>query len=482
MTESSDEKQQERAERARRNGSNGRGPTSAAGAARSKLNGRSAGGLRAQTYPLPGEEDADAAAQAEWNACYRPASPAAAYHARQCARATVIADRCERFVRARIADQKRKAIRNFRRRGPRRLKRVLARVRQDRVAAFNDLASFSDSCGHLAAVLDGAVDVLSSRGYLVPEAIDTVVWAHGIEPGPRALATDIMAYKLYILNLGCTQGVAAAERDARLDPASRPLALRALPREALLPADPQVCHEQLRALIQEKVDEYLAEADRLREECDEPELARMLEEAEFLSDENARRWQRCHAEQRLSFLRSEQALYKALERDRKAGDDRSDGPGSAGEGGSGDSQDREEEATAVECAGPADDPLPQGDGAGPVDGPHSALGHSLPASEGFSPRQPRIAPEPPAQMLNQREDLAQEEGTVQGVPSGGPGSASPDHDRAPPAAQPPPQPPAGSGRKSGQAVPARTRDGRMDPTLSRSHSGARSLVTKDRQE
>jgi hypothetical protein len=384
------------------------------------------------------------------------------YHAKQCARATVIADRAERFARARIADQKRKAVRNFQRRGPRRLKGILARVRQDRVAAFNDLASFSDGCDHLAAVLDGAIKVLSSRGYLVPEAIDTVVWTHGIEPGPRSLATDITSYKLYILNLGCTPGVAAAERDVRLDPASRPLALRELPREALLPADPQVCHEQLRALIQEKTEEYLAEADRLRKECDEPELARMLEEAELLSDADAKRWQRCHAEQRLSFLRSEQALYKALERDREAGDDRSDGPGSAGEGGSGEINDREAEAAAAECAGPAGDPLPQGDGAGLVDRPHPALGHSLPGSAGVSPREPRIAAEPAAQMPSQREDPAQEEGAGQGVPSGAPGGAGHGHHRSPPAAQPR-QLLAGWGRNSGQAVPALTREGRMKP-------------------
>src|SRR5262249_25022079 len=126
MTELSDEKNRERAERARRNGCQSRGP-SAAGAAGSKLGGLD-GGLRAQTYPLPGEHDADAAAQAEWIAVYRPRSPAAVYHAKQCARATVIADRCARFASARIADQKRRAIRNFQSRGPRRGERGMVRV------------------------------------------------------------------------------------------------------------------------------------------------------------------------------------------------------------------------------------------------------------------------------------------------------------------------------------------------------------------
>src|SRR5262249_45386055 len=207
-------------------------------------------------------------------------------------------------------------------------KRILARIAADRTGAFNDLARFADGCRHLAAILAGLIDLLSSRGSLSPQEIDAAVWAHGIGPVLEALATDVTAYTLYILNLGCTPGVSAAELEARLDPANRPLALRALPRAAPLPADPQVCGAQLRALIQTKTDGYRAEADRLWKECDEPELGRRLQEAEFLSEADARRWQRCHAEQRIAFLRSEQALYKALDRDGEADDELNGGAGS----------------------------------------------------------------------------------------------------------------------------------------------------------
>jgi hypothetical protein len=413
------------------------------------------------------------------------------YHAQQCARASVVADRCERFARARIADQKRRAVRNFQRRGPRRVKSILARVANDRLGSIHDLASFSDGCRHLVEILAGSIAVVSARGDLLPEEIDGVVWAHGIGPVLQSLATDVTAYRLYILNLGCTPGVTTAELDARLDPAARPLALRALPREALLPADPQVCGEQLRALIQQKCDEYQAEADRLQKECDEPELARMLQEAEFLSDADARRWQRCHAEQRLTFLRSEQALYKALERDREAGDDGNDNPGPDGGGGSEENNDREEETAAAECAGPAGDPLPQGEGlmlgqdpqaafptattgAGLVDDPHPAtplplgegarragegLGHPRPGGEGFSPSEPRIAPEAPSQMMIQREDPAQEQGAGQGVPIRVPGGAGHDHDRAPPPAALPPSLAGSGGGLERRRRPRRVRGG-----------------------
>jgi hypothetical protein len=490
MSESSDQARQERAERARQNGRKGRGATSAAGAARSKLNGLG-WGLRAQTYPLPGEEDADAAAQAEWNARYRPRSPAAVYHAQQCARASVIADRCEHFARARIADQRRKAVRNFKRRGPRRVKRIVARIPKDRLGSFQALAGFSDGCRHLARILAGSIEFVSSRGYLLAEEIDSVFWAHGIGPVLESLPRDVTAYKLYILNLGATPGVAPAELDARLDPAGRPPTLRGLPREALLPADPKVCGAHLRALIQTKCDEYQTEADRLWRECDEPELRRLLQEAEFLSDADAKRWQRCHAEQRLTFLRSETALYKALDRDREDGDDGNDDPGPAG---GSEEPEPEDPAGAAPCppppdAGPGPEPeeagnsapraepaaaqgqgpdhpgpaVPGGAGVGLCDDPHpprrggsSTFGHPLPGGEGFSPSEPRIGPQAAPQMISQREDLAAEQGAAQGVPWGAPGGAGHDHDAAP---APPPGPAGSDGSLDRRCRPRRARGG-----------------------
>jgi hypothetical protein len=454
MTELSDEQKQKRAERARQNGSKSRGPTSVEGAARSKLNGLKEGGLRAATYPLPGEEDADVAEQAGWNARYQPRSPAAAYHARQCARASVMAERCERFARARIADQKRRAVRNFQRRGPRRVKRILARITEDRLGAIQALAEFSDGCRELARLLAGSIELLSSRGYLLPAEIEGAIGAHGIWPVPQSLPRDVTAYRLYILNLGCTPGVAPAELDARLDPASRPLALRVLPREALLPTDPSVRSEHLRALIQQKCDEYAAEAERLEEECDVPELARMLEQAEMLSDADLKRWNRCHAEQRLTVRASEQALYKALDRDREVGDVHNEDPGPVGGGGSEESPDREDEAETAVCAGQAGDSVAQGEVEAlgpepqaacglPLPEPPAARGQPFPGEEKFSPREPRIAPEAARQTLGDKEDPAEDQGAEQGVPICVPGGATHDHDAAPLPATPSPPPAAG---------------------------------------
>jgi hypothetical protein len=284
----------------------------------------------------------------------------------------------------------------------------MARIPRDRLGSVQALAGFSDGCRKLASVLAGSIEFVSSRGYLLPEEIDTAIWAHAIWPVPESLATDVTAYTLYVLNLGCTPGVAAAERDARLDPARRPPPLRGLPREALMPADPAVCGERLRALIQQKCDEYQAEADRLRNECDEPELARMLDEAGFLSDADARRWKRCHAEQRLTFRGSELALYKALDRDREAGDERNEAPGAAG------GASPEPQAPGGECEPPGREGAGR---AGEWPCPPPAGGESV------SPREPRIAPGVSPQMMNQREDRDHGAGTAQGVPFGATGGA-----------------------------------------------------------
>jgi hypothetical protein len=85
-----------------------------------------------------------------------------------------------------------------------------------------------------------------------------------------------------------------------------------------------------------------------------------------------------------------------------------------------------------------------GDSAGRRGGPHPPFGHPLAGGEGFSPREPRIAPETPPQVMSRREDPAREQGAGQGVPMRAPGGAGHGHDRAPPPAAAPP-PLAGSG-------------------------------------
>src|SRR5262249_28588695 len=156
---------------------------------------------------------------------------------------------------------------------------------------------------------------------------------------------------------------------------------------------------------------YRAEADRLWKECDEPELARRLEEAEFLSEADARRWQRCHAEQRIAFLRSEQALCKALDRDGEADDELNGGAGSAGGAGAEESPDREEEAADTGCAGEAENPLAPGAGVVPSPDPQTAAptgtrgaDDPLLEEERILPSEPRIAPEPAPQVMSPMED------------------------------------------------------------------------------
>jgi hypothetical protein len=279
------------------------------------------GGLRAKTFPLPHETAAAALRADVWHQRYRPSSPAACHLTNEAARATLLADRCDTFRQARLDEQARKTRKNFKRRGTRRVQRVVKRMDSDMLGAVHELATFSDGCRKLAGDLGDALNVLMIRGYLPPGDLEVVICQHGIWPIYESLATDVMAYTLYILNLGCTPGVAPEEIERKLDPASRPEALRALPREEVMPADPSACAARLAALIRTKRDAYQAEADRLAREVDAPALLALLQQEAILTEADAKRVARSHAEARITFDRAWSALQKTLDRDKEDEDE-----------------------------------------------------------------------------------------------------------------------------------------------------------------
>src|SRR4051812_4817047 len=91
---------EERAEVSRRNGRLGRGPKTEAEKKGSSQSARTHG-LRAKTVPLPHEDRAAVAARADqWHDYYRPEGPAAHHWTNECARASLLADRSDRYLQA----------------------------------------------------------------------------------------------------------------------------------------------------------------------------------------------------------------------------------------------------------------------------------------------------------------------------------------------------------------------------------------------
>ena len=95
------EEKAKRAERSRRNGAKSRGALTEESRRRGCLNALKSA-LRAKTYPLPHEREAAAARSEQWHNWYGGESPAAIHLTNECARATIIADRSDRFREAEV--------------------------------------------------------------------------------------------------------------------------------------------------------------------------------------------------------------------------------------------------------------------------------------------------------------------------------------------------------------------------------------------
>src|SRR3954452_4343152 len=96
---------EERAATNRANAAKSTGPKTAEGKQKARLNALKHG-LRAETVALPNEDPRVVAERAQvWNDYYRPASPAAQHLVNECARATVLSDRVDRYHHAALSLQ-----------------------------------------------------------------------------------------------------------------------------------------------------------------------------------------------------------------------------------------------------------------------------------------------------------------------------------------------------------------------------------------
>jgi hypothetical protein len=425
-------KPRKRTQRARGKRCAGCGGTAAAGPGARQNAPRK--GLRAKTYSLPHETE-DAAERADaWHDHYRPESPTALHLTNEAARASVLADRVEAFRQACIEHQVDKVIRNQKRRGPRRIKAILARRPADGRETLRAMERFSEGCAEIASNLRDLRDTVTERGYLVPGELKIVFVWYGIWPVEESLATHVTGYTLYMLNLRCTPEVAPEEWATRLDPANRPVVLRGISSEDLVPADPRVCAERLYAMFEKKRAEYLAEADRLRREVEEPAYRRKLKKASILTGADARWASRNYTDARIGFDRAHKALYQTLERDRGLKLDREDHNGPSGPSGS-----EESSGSAGAALEVPSDPVPvppEEVTPSPAEGAGTAADARTEGDQ-KSPNETRIAPLDLMEVPPSQRETAQEPSPDEGVPFCAPGgvAAPPTNPRPAPSPQ-----------------------------------------------
>jgi hypothetical protein len=382
-------------------------------------------GLRAKTYPLPNERDAAAERTAKWHNYYNPQSPAAIHLTNECARATMVSDRLEKFRQAEIERQKANVKRNWRRRRARRLKTVVERLPEDSVAALYDLASFSLGCRQLVHSFDEAINNVARQGYLSPVALERVIAFHAIPPVDNVIHTNVTAYTFHILNLACTPGVSPDELDAWVKPASRPEPLRGLTREQIIPGDAARCRERLLEYLKLRKEEFACWEAQLQQDEDDPELRRLLDEAETLDEKASRKVNRCHAEARITFDRAFKTLCQTLERDAE------EDTGSPFDDGFPDSDGFDDEDDDAETLSPWERVA---EGRVSADAPPGAGPSSPPVEEAADRVQPvlpndaEIPPDAPSQVIEAKDDSTEDQGTGGAVPSCSAGAFRDGHD------------------------------------------------------
>ncbi len=234
----------------------------------------------------------------------------------ECARATILADRCARYRDATLAEQARDTKRRWNRRQRDRTNRLVKQLKTDPAAAMAGLLSFARGCLWVIDEFQSLIDNIKRRGYLLQEEIEQVIRLYDISPVPEMMSQHIMAYQLYTHHLGCALGVSAETLAAWLAPANRPLEIQDLTDDELVAAD---AAQALLAILESEVVRLKAEERRIWIEEDGPSLERLLDGASILTEEAARRVGRSHSESRTTFHRGWTALSVTLKRDKEEG-------------------------------------------------------------------------------------------------------------------------------------------------------------------
>ncbi len=132
---------EQRAEASRRNGRLSRGGLTPESRRKSSMNALKTG-LRAVTFALPHESPTVAERGEQWNTCYDPKSPATCHMTNECARATILADRCDRYRQATIEEQTKDTHQRWRRKQRDKANQLVKRLATDAAGAMAELRGF----------------------------------------------------------------------------------------------------------------------------------------------------------------------------------------------------------------------------------------------------------------------------------------------------------------------------------------------------
>ena len=305
----------------RENARHSTGPKSADGKARSRDNALKHG-LRAAVHAaLPNEDPAVVEARAEeWTDYYRPQSPAARHLVDECVRATLLADRVDRYHSAELARQVREAREEWDERKNEEFVALIAALQTDPGEAVRRLRRTGLGCRAMIGLWEGLAAALAANGFWDDAERDQAVRLLGSDPSPDVAHLCPAAYSVR-LNNERLRPSSAAEVARLLAPDRVPPALRKLYSAESLPRL-DVGFTFLSDLAAGELDDLRASERVCREEIEGPDRAEAADCALILKNPVAARlFLRYHAEARTTFQRAYKALVQTLERDQAEADE-----------------------------------------------------------------------------------------------------------------------------------------------------------------
>ena len=233
----------------------------------------------------------------------------------ECARATLMADRCESYRQATIEKQTQEETQKFHAAEKRKASHLARDLRVQPAATVEKLGAFGEGARSMGLIVEDLIDIVRTEGYLPRESLELGICLQGVAPTREGITQDVTAYGIHLFNLGCTPGVAPAVIEEWLRPENRPDVLQGVPGSEIVGGDADENRDLLLEELEAARDRLYAEAERLSRDVDLPRLVARLERASILTEEAAKRVARSHSEARSTYHRASNALWPLLDRE-----------------------------------------------------------------------------------------------------------------------------------------------------------------------
>ena len=305
-------------EASRCNGSKGRGPLCDTSKQVAAQNSRRAG-LFARTDALPHEIAEWGSRSRVWHEHYQPQTPASMHLTNECARASLLADRCADYRDAVIEDQTKIERNNWYQQQRRNVARLEKELDGDCESSYAKLISFGEGVRFVIRSFRDLIAVVQSNGFLTPEDAQFAIRLFGVTPTRENIILNVMAYVINIYNLGCTPGVPSTVIEDWLQPANRPDVLQDWEEDDLFDVDAEANRDQLVSEFEREIERLLGVEKEVIRDVDVPRVASLLKRASILTEADARRVARSHSESRATYHRAARDLWPMLAREQEQG-------------------------------------------------------------------------------------------------------------------------------------------------------------------